>query len=51
MEDLATTVTLCAGVVAAMWGLDRLVTWLEGRKTPEQRKEEERWEWKHGRWS
>lgn len=49
MGEAATTIVLCACTVVAILAIDRLARGSEDRKTPEQRKAEERWSWKHGR--
>lgn len=49
LADWLESVAFSVAAVAAMVALGKVVDWMEGRKTPEQRKEEERWEWKHGR--
>lgn len=51
MGEAAATIVLCACTAVAILALDRLARWADGRKTPEQRKAEERWQWKHGGWS
>lgn len=49
MAELVETLAYCAvtvGAVALMsWAMDRE----ERRKTPEERKAEEQWYWRHGR--
>lgn len=49
MSEWAETVAYLAIALCAAWALARWGDWRDWGESDERRKEEERWDWRHGR--